>query len=148
MVQMTTRIPEALLDDRGRVTAYHSGSVHLLRGSIRPNLHLGTLEQARMRTGRRITRVTAIARPCVRLLDKGENVWRDERLAPVLRRGLEWIVYLNRTEGIPLDEFEAAAAKHPRFDDVSDALFRRLLPSARDSLILLDPYLVISCEAM
>lgn len=143
---MTTSIPHDLIDGEGRVVAYHSGSEHLVRGSIRPHLHLGTLEQARMRSGRCLTRVTARARPCVRLLDKGENVWRPDRLDPVIRKGVDWVVYLNRTEGIPLHEFEAAAAKHPRFDDVSDALFRRLLPSARDSLILLDPLLVLTCE--
>lgn len=143
---MTASIPEDLIDDEGRVVAYHSGSAHLVRGEIRPFLHLGTLDQARMRTGRFLTKVTARARPCVRLLDKGENVWRADRLKPVIRKGVDWVVYLNRTEGIPLHEFEAAAAKHPRFDDVSDALFRRLLPSAKDSLILLDPLLVLTCE--
>ena len=62
--------------------------------------------------------------------------------------------YLNRVEGIPLDEFEAARAKLTKrksdgrcpLDTISDARFRRLVPSARDSLVILDPSIIISCN--
>lgn len=136
-------IPQDMLDDRGRVVGYHSGSTILTRGDLKPFLHLGNIAQARMRSGRELTRIVARTGPVARLVDRNENSWSENRLRPLLRKGMDWAVYLNRTEGIGLEEFEEARRRHARFDEVSDALFRRLVPSARDSLILLDPALVI-----
>lgn len=70
----------------------------------------------------------------VRRRDTGS--WRDVDLQ---RTHAGLVVYLNRFEGIPLEEFEAARLEHPNFDLLPDAKFRRLIPSARDSMIVIDP---------
>lgn len=139
-------VPPAFIDDDGHVVGHHSGDGPLDRSMLRPFLHLGTLAQAHGRARRIVTRITARIAPCARLVDRGSNQWPTTRLQPLMRKGCGWAVYLNRHEGIDLDEFLAANARHPGIDDVSDGLFRRLVPSAHDSLILLDPLLVLSVE--
>lgn len=141
-----TAIPSYLLSHEDFVVAYHSGDVVLDRRSIRPFLHLGTLEQARSRAGRIVTKVTARVAPCARVTDRGENSWRTDRLARHERACRGWIVYLNRFEGLDLDRYLEAKRTRPGLDELPDSAFRRLVPSARDSLVLLDPLLVISCE--
>ena len=95
-----------------------------------------------------VTRVTARVAPCARVMDRGENSWRADRLARHERACRGWIVYLNRFEGLDLDRYMEAKRTRPALDELSDAAFRRLVPSARDSLVLLDPFLVISCEVV
>lgn len=143
-----TGIPSSFVSDDGTIIAYHSGDVVLDRRSIRPFLHLGTLEQARSRAGRVVTKVTARAAPCARVVDRGENSWRADRLARHERACRGWIVYLNRFEGLDLDRYLEAKRTRPELDDLPDSAFRQLVPSARDSLVLLDPFLVISCEVV
>ena len=128
--------------------AHHSSGDERLE--IRPMLHVGSLAQARMRGGRHIHRMTITPGTRMpRLRDTGD--WGERRIlrhaprAPVL-------VYLNRYEGVPLEEFEAArvraAAMSLTLEDLSDAAFRRLVPSAQDSWIVLDPTCVRDVETI
>jgi len=106
---------------------------------IRPFLHLGTIEQARMRGGRgcHLTKVAIESCRKTRKRDKGH--WTPAELKRLLMQKTEIIVYLNRYEGIPLEEFDAARLKCAAFDDLPDAGFARLVPSAADSIIIVDP---------
>lgn len=105
-------------------------------------IHLGTLEQARMRAGRgdvlKVTLRLDRAGPIPRVRDQ-DGSWR-RLLGRHARKGVGVLVYLNRYEGIGLNSAiavsEMAAARS------SDRVFRRLAPEARDSYVVLDPDLV------
>lgn len=123
------------------IIAYHSSAEETLEP--RRLLHVGTLEQALMRGGRHLHRV--ILHPggrMPRLRDHGH--WNARTLLRHASRA-RIAVYLNRTEGIPLEEFEAARARFD-IDRITDGQFRRELPSARDSWIVLDPRAIASVE--
>jgi hypothetical protein len=123
------------------IIAYHSSGEPTL--APRPLLHVGTVEQARMRGGRHLHRLSLIAPPRMpRLRDRGD--WSPRTLARHARRSA-MAVYLNRHEGIGLEEFEAARAMAD-IDAMPDHAFRRLLPSAADSWIVFDPDVVASVE--
>lgn len=138
------------LDCDGLVTAWHSGDGHLTPGTISPFLHAGTLDQARMRAGSKMTKLIIRFERPTRLVDRAECQWRRRRLTEAARRGAGLAVYLNRYEGIPLDRFEEARAEaigiRPwrRLDALPDRWFRRLIPEATDSLIVVDPRLVVA----
>ena len=107
---------------------------------IRPFLHVGTVAQARMRAGPacHLTRIAVQGRiNIIRMRDTGS--WRKADLRRALSRKADVVVYLNRFEGIPLEEFDAARERVSDLDGLADAAFRRLVPSASDSLILLNP---------
>jgi hypothetical protein len=135
-----------LVDENGLVVAYHSGQDHLRAGQIRPNLHLGTLRQAKMRGGRCLTKVVARPAPAVRLRDRGEQAWCKRRLRAHVRKGKGYCLYLNRHEGIDLDQYLTARSASRAVDTLPDRAFRRTIPSAQDSLILLDPELILALE--
>lgn len=112
-------------------------------GHIRPFLHVGTVEQANMRAagiGAAVIPFFVEVQPHLvkRLRDTGD--WDERKLRALQRKGWQAVIYLNRFEGIPLEEFEAARAMVGNIDGLSDAHFRLLLPSARDSLIVFDPH--------
>jgi hypothetical protein len=140
-------------DGDGLVVAWHSGDDHLDASSITPFLHAGTLEQARMRGGRRMTRLVIRFERPTRLVDRSECQWRRRRLVDAARRGAGVAIYLNRYEGIPLASFETARREavgiRPwrRLDALPDRHFRRLIPEAADSLIVLDTSLVVAAIA-
>lgn len=119
------------------IVAYHSSSEPRLEA--RRFLHVGTIEQARMRGGRHLHELAiSIPSRMPRLRDHGS--WNIRSLMRNARRaGLA--VYLNRHEGIPLEEFEKAR-QIADLDRVTDSRFRQLVPSARDSWIVLDPDMV------
>ena len=130
------------------IVAHHSSGDERL--VVQPMLHVGSLAQARMRGGRHLHRMAIVPGIRVpRLRDTGD--WSERRLmrhasrAPVL-------VYLNRYEGVPLEEFEIArqraAAVSLSLEDLSDAAFRRLVPSAQDSWVVLDPACVRNVETI
>ena len=135
----------------GDIEAWHAGKTHLDRKDVAPFLHAGTFEQARMRSKGPLTRLTLRPRRIRRVVDRGENRWSEKRLSDALSRGFDMIVYLNRFEGIPMWEFEAAReiltmrGRSDCLDRISDGRFHRLVPSARDSVIILDPAIVRSC---
>ena len=109
---------------------------------VRRFLHVGSLEQATMRAGEgcHLVRVSLSRGRSVRRRDRG--TWRTSDLTKAMHAGVALVTYLNRYEGIPLEEVEAARAACPHLDDLPDARFRRLVPSSTDSVIVLDPSLV------
>ena len=115
------------------ITAYHSS----VETTLEPRrfLHVGTLEQATMRGGRNLHEV--VIRPGIRLprlRDTGE--WNVRTLMRHASRA-RIAVYLNRYEGIPPEQFEAARAVCD-VDRIADSEFRRRVPAAADSWIVLD----------
>lgn len=108
---------------------------------IRPFLHVGSLAQAQMRGGRGcvLTRVEILPGRTLRRRDVGS--WREKDLRAIASRGAGLVSYLNRFEGIPIEEFVEARATCRDIDRLSDAMFRRLLPSAAESMIVIDPAL-------
>lgn len=131
------------VDDQGMIEAYHSSADEVL--IPHRMLHVGTMAQATMRGGRHMHRLTIrVQTRMPRLRDHGS--WNVRTLMRHARRsGL--VVYLNRTEGIPLEEFERARVKVD-IDRVPDSTFRRLMPSAADSWIVLNPEAVVSVERL
>jgi len=108
---------------------------------IRPFLHLGSLAQAQMRGGREcvLTRVQILPGRTLRRRDAGS--WKEKDLRAMASRGIALVRYLNRFEGIPIEEFDEARARCRDIDALSDAKFHRLLPSSVESVIVLDPEL-------
>lgn len=123
------------------IIAYHSTDDDAFEP--RRLLHVGSLAQARMRGGRHLVRIDldpGLRMP--RLRDHGS--WSVRALMRHARRS-RLAVYLNRHEGIPLEEFEAARTRAD-IDRLTDRDFRRLLPSAEDSWIVLDTSAVIAVK--
>lgn len=115
--------------------AYHSTNDPDLK--VRPFLHVGTQAQASMRGGKYLYRIEfADDRKIPRLRDNGS--WHSKDLKRHARKaGL--IVYLNRHEGIPIEEFNQAQVDKQKIDEMTDARFVKVIPSAQDSWIILDP---------
>lgn len=105
---------------------------------IEPFIHLGTIEQARMR-GSHIYRFAVSTCRFKRLVDRGRHGWDMKELRRAEFQGYDGIVYLNRYEGIPLEEFQMAQERVRDIDALPDSRFKRLLASARDSWIVFDP---------
>jgi hypothetical protein len=88
---------------------------------------------------------------------KEEGRWDLQKLKALARQGYDGVVYLNRTEGIPAEEFDDARLAFGKsrstatFDDIvdelSDTQFKKLCPSAEDSYIIFDPMNVRSVHA-
>ena len=127
--------------DGDAIVAYHSSDESHLE--VRRFLHVGSLAQARMRGGRHLHRLVIQPRGRMpRLRDHG--VWPVRVLLRHARRSA-LAVYLNRHEGIPLEEFDAGRLRGD-IDRIPDRLFRRFMPSAADSWIVLDPEVVVAVE--
>lgn len=107
-------------------------------------LHLGTRAQAEMRNRAFLheleveVEVTRVRRS----RDPGGD-WSG-RVRAARAAGAEAIVYLNRYEGITAETIErlAAAGRLSGLDRLPDRAFRRLVPEAADSWIILDPFRV------
>ncbi len=101
-------------------------------------LHVGSEEQARMRAGTsgRLLAVSLEAFNTRRSRDTGGN-WKA-KVQQARAAGFQAIVYLNRYEGIPLERFQALAQAGIDPDRLSDAQFRKQVPEAKDSWIVLD----------
>lgn len=84
-----------------------------------------------------LTRIAIRKGRVLRRRDTGS--WREKDLREIASRGIGVVIYLNRFEGIPLEEFEEARASCRDIDALSDSRFRKLLPSAHDSCLILDP---------
>lgn len=111
----------------------------------RLGIHCGSREQARMRCGKggHLHLIEAPIERQRRCRDSGGN-W-SERIARARRDGCDAIIYLNRYEGLPTERIVALAGSGQLsdLDSLTDAAFRKLVPEAQDSLILLcDPSLV------
>lgn len=142
------------LDHDGTLVVWHSGKEPLDASALRPFLHVGTERQAHSRAGRVLTRLVLRPAGARRLKDLAEQDWSPSRLRRLAASGDGYGVYLNRHEGVDLEEVESARTD-PRVrrtrgsvDSIPDILFRRLVPSAHDSLIVVDPALVLKVETM
>lgn len=123
------------------MVAYHSGAEQVL--TPRAMMHIGTLAQAAMRGGRHMHRIEFVTGPRVpRLRDTGS--WNVRALRRHACRA-NVATYLNRHEGIPPQEFERARQRCD-IDRATDSVFRRLLPSAADSWIILNAASIRSVE--
>jgi hypothetical protein len=102
-------------------------------------LHLGTRAQAEMRNRAFLYEVEVEVNRTRRSRDPGGD-WSG-RIRAVRATGLDAIVYLNRYEGVSKQTIQrlAAAGRLSGLDRISDRDFRRLVPEAADSWIILDP---------
>lgn len=118
---------------------YHKTAADFDR--FKPYTHFGTAPQAEMRgvAGPANTRrVTVSGRKWKRMKDTGS--WDERVFRRLERQEYDGVVYLNRYEGIPMEEFDAAVAKYGDIDRLSDAQFKKACPSAADSYVVFDPY--------
>jgi len=122
---------------------FHGSKERLKRfgGSTRSEVHLGSLEQARMRNSAFIHEVEVPdGLRFHRVRDNGEigkTVYDRAR-----RSGYDGVVYLNRYEGLTTEVIERLASAGRLGDDldrISDAAFARLVPEAHDSYAVFDP---------
>lgn len=123
------------------IIAYHSSAEDVFEP--RRFLHAGTLAQAKMRGGKYLYRLEispGMRQP--RMRDNGD--WNVKTLMRYATRA-RVAVYLNRHEGIPLDEFDAARSTID-IDRLTDREFQRRLPSSADSWIVLDANAILSAE--
>lgn len=123
------------------ITLWHGGPQPIeavdLTLSLDGGFHAGTRSQAEMRNRKFIHEIEVELGRVRRSRDTGGH-WRN-RARDAKARGFDAIVYLNRYEGIPSERFAALAlAKGSEWlDGLSDAEFRRHVPEAQDSYILL-----------
>ena len=103
----------------------------------REGLHVGTRMQADMRARGVVLEVRVDLGRSRRCRDSGGNWGRRIRAARAA--GYDSIVYLNRWEGIPAERIDALAASGDlsKLDALSDTEFRKLVPEAADSFIIL-----------
>ena len=108
-------------------------------GRVVAGLHFGSEAQARMRNARVLYRVEVDVQNPRRSRDEGGQ-WAS-KIASAKTAGHDAIVYLNRYEGIPVERIEALAAAGllDKLDRMDDRAFRRAVPEAEDSVIVLDP---------
>lgn len=106
---------------------------------IEPCFHLGTRQQAEMRWPDRHL-YQAVVRVDARTSRRRDQGAWNKRALIACRNQTDIIIYLNRYEGIPLDQIGAAAAN----DNVADARFRRLVPAAAESVIVINPDVISS----
>lgn len=102
-------------------------------------LHLGTMEQARMRNGRYLHEVEVDLSHPRRSRDRGGD-WSG-RIRSARAAGADAIIYLNRYEGLDATVISRlnGEGRLDGLDRLTDRAFQRLVPEARDSLIILDP---------
>ena len=102
-------------------------------------LHLGTRAQAEMRNRAFLHEVEVEVTRVRRSRDPGGD-WSG-RVRAARAAGVDAIVYLNRYEGVSAGTIErlAATGRLAGLDRLPDRAFRRLVPEAQDSWVLLDP---------
>lgn len=128
---------------RRRLILWHGSTRALDRFDARSGpdgaLHLGTRAQAEMRNRAFLHEVEVEVRRLRRSRDPGGD-WSG-RVRAARAAGFDAILYLNRFEGLGVEVIGrlAAAGRLSGLDEMPDAAFRRLVPEAEDSLILLDP---------
>lgn len=109
---------------------------------IRPFIHLGTAAQANMRAAGHGANVIPMEvrvphHKLKRMRDTGS--WDEKKLKALQRKGYQGVIYLNRFEGIPYEEFEAARTRVRDIDKLPDSRFKQIMPSAEESIIVFDP---------
>lgn len=123
------------------ITAYHSSNEEELLP--RRLLHVGTLDQARMRGGKHLHQI--VLQPGIRIPRLRDHGYWNPRTLLRHSRQAKIAVYLNRHEGIPLHEFEEAR-KRCDIDKLPDSRFRIEIPSASDSWIVIDQTAIVSIQ--
>ena len=121
----------------GPLTLYHGTSPSFTLKPHEP-IHLGTQQQATMRGRGKVVAFTVTATLFKRTRDAVGDWGRP--IAAARRQGYEGLVYLNRYEGIPLARVLALAEQGyagERLDALPDHRFKRLVPEAADSYLLL-----------
>lgn len=127
----------------GTVTLWHGAPVRIEafdpRVTVDGGLHFGTRAQAEMRNRAFLHEVEVDIGRLRRSRDRGGD-WAG-RIRSARAAGFDAIVYLNRYEGLSSEVIERLAASGDlgRLDALSDAEFRKRVPEAEESLILLDP---------
>lgn len=103
-------------------------------------LHAGSRAQAAMRNRVFLHEIEVEVCSVRRSRDPGGG-W-DGRIRAARAAGADAIVYLNRYEGLGVETIErlSASGMLGRLDSLPDAEFRRLVPEAEDSWILLHPH--------
>lgn len=102
-------------------------------------LHLGTRAQAQMRNPAFLHQVEVEVNRVRRSRDPGGD-WSG-RVRAARAAGADAIVYLNRYEGVTSEIIQrlAGLGRLSDLDRITDREFRRLVPEAEDSLVLLNP---------
>lgn len=101
-------------------------------------IHFGSLEQAKMRNCKIIIKCFLNVRKPIRKVDTIGHWWNVIKAA---KRKYDGIIYLNRYEGIPLEEFQAVRSRgitDDTLDGMNDANFKKLIKTATDSYIAFD----------
>jgi hypothetical protein len=122
-----------------KLTLFHSSKEALDRFS--GPLHIGTREQATMRRASYLHEIEVDVGKTRRMRDNGQLESEHAKLREAIRKGFDSIVYLNRYEGMSTERIEALATTGhlSRLDQMSDAEFRKHVPEAQDSFIILEP---------
>jgi hypothetical protein len=108
-------------------------------------IHVGSLPQARMRSGRGAILEVQVhtgrfEKAVISRVKYRPGNWKKTVQSGV-RKGLSALVYLNRWEGMPGERLEEILTNYSsdRFDRMSDAQVRKVAPEMEDSWVILDP---------
>jgi len=124
-----------------RVRLWHGSATRIdaieMHHSADGGFHVGTRDQATTRARGVLHEIEAEITRVRRSRDTGGN-WKS-KVRDARSRGFDAIVYLNRYEGIPRERFDELMkdGSHDRLDAMGDKAFRRLVPEAQDSYIIL-----------
>lgn len=134
-----------VLDSNGEpLVVYHGTRDTFTNFVTNPNgIHFGTQSQATMRSLRVLMPCFLNIRSLKEKVDNGDsNHWAKivKRLSGLGENG---IIYLNRYEGISLEEFEAArinhGISHDQLDRLSDHNFKKMVSASSYSYIVFHP---------
>lgn len=107
------------------------------------SVHLGSRpEQANMRTyGEGANLIPAYLREGKMRRSRDSDGYWKAKAKSARRAGTDTVEYLNRYEGIPRERFDSLreSGSLSRLDSLTDAQFRRAVPEAADSYLVMDP---------
>lgn len=123
------------------LTLYHGSTrpiPELAASAAGPGVHFGSLGQARMRNPAYIHEAEITIGSCGRTRDR--QSW-GETARRARSGGHDAMIYLNRYEGMPIERLQRLLADGhgDRLDSMPDRAFRKLVPEAEDSLLVVDP---------
>lgn len=129
-----------ILDCNGEpLVLYHGTRFEFIEfKNNKEGIHFGSLEQANMRNSKRIVKCFLNIRSCARRVDT-IGCWHN--VIKSTKRKHDGIIYLNRYEGIPLEEFESVRKRgitDYELDAMNDRSFKKLIASSSDSYIVMD----------
>lgn len=120
---------------------WHSSEGLLTKDDIFCGLHVGTRDQATIRRPEGMLHRIVIASPFRTTTMRDRGSWSKDRMTRAARRA-DVARYLNRYEGVVIDDLEMAA----RYADAPDRTFTQFVPSSDYSWIILRPDIVLSIE--